>query len=104
MKRLPVCLREEAVTDLQEIAAYIADKSGSRKTALGFIRRIKARCLGIGEIPNGSPLREDLGPGIRLAAFERSAVIAYQVLPNSVEVVNIFYGGRDYETLMRVDP
>jgi toxin ParE1/3/4 len=101
MKRLPVRLREEAIADLQEMATYIAEKSASRKTALGFVRRIKQRCLAIGDAPNGSPLREDLGTGVRTAPFERSAVIVYRVLPECVEIVNIFYGGRDYGAIMR---
>lgn len=32
--------------------------------------------------------------------FERSTVIAYRV-GRTVEIVNVFYGGRDYETLYR---
>ena len=99
MMHLPVQLREDAIADLQEIASFIAKSGGSQKTALAFISRIKAKCLKIGAIPNGSPLREDLGPGIRLAVFERSAVIAYRVFPENVEIINVFYGGRDYEAL-----
>lgn len=32
--------------------------------------------------------------------FERSTVIAYRV-GKTVEIVNVFYGGRDYEALYR---
>jgi toxin ParE1/3/4 len=38
---------------------------------------------------------------LRTVPFEHSAVIAYIVDDNFVRIVNIFYGGRDYETLMR---
>ncbi|WP_363215994.1 hypothetical protein [Mesorhizobium sp.] len=40
-------------------------------------------------------------PGLRTVPFEHSTVIAYVVEGDFVRIVNIFYGGRDYETLMR---
>ncbi|RWM92906.1 MAG: type II toxin-antitoxin system RelE/ParE family toxin [Mesorhizobium sp.] len=40
-------------------------------------------------------------PGLRTVPFEHSAIIAYVVEGDLVRIVNIFYGGRDYETLMR---
>lgn len=33
--------------------------------------------------------------------FEHSAVIAYRVEGDRVRVVNVFYGGRDFEALYR---
>ncbi|WP_287248979.1 hypothetical protein [Mesorhizobium sp.] len=33
--------------------------------------------------------------------FEHSAIIAYVVDDDAVRIVNSFYGGRDYEALMR---
>lgn len=35
---------------------------------------------------------------LRTVPFERSAVIAYLV-SDSVEILNVFYGGKDYEAL-----
>lgn len=69
--------------------------------ALGFVDRIRRRCEAIGELPEGYPARPDLGPDIRIAPFERSAVIAYRVIDAAVEIVDMFYGGRDYEAIMR---
>lgn len=42
-------------------------------------------------------------PDIRLRTvpFERSAVIAYVIDQDMVRIVNIFYGGRDFEALLR---
>lgn len=45
--------------------------------------------------------RDDLAPGLRIVPFEHSAVIAYHVA-DAVEIVNTFYGGRNYEALFRV--
>ena len=72
----------------------------SRNVALAFVRRIRARCHKIGDAPKGGRPRDDLQPGLRTVPFERSTVIAYRV-GNTVEIVNVFYGGRDYETLYR---
>ena len=42
---------------------------------------------------------EDLGPGFRLHPFERRAVIIYRVRPEAVEILGIYYGGRDLAAL-----
>ena len=36
-----------------------------------------------------------------MLTFERRAVVAYRVLEQIVEITNIFYGGRDYEAILR---
>ena len=65
------------------------------------MQRIKARCDLIGDAPLGGRSRDDLGPGLRTFAFERSTVIVYQAEPESVTITNVFYGGRDFEVLYR---
>ena len=100
MQRLEVTYRPEAISDLAEIYRYIALQSGSRTIALAYVQRIRARCQKIGDAPNGGRLRNDLAPGLRIIPFERAAIIAYQV-QDTVRIVNIFYGGRDYEALFR---
>ncbi|RVC40895.1 MAG: type II toxin-antitoxin system RelE/ParE family toxin [Mesorhizobium sp.] len=103
IQRLAVVLREEAISDLEAIAAYVLDSSRSETTANGFIDRIKDRCLSIGNAPRGGRSRDDIVPGLRTVPFEHSAVIAYVIEDDFVHIVRIFYGGRDYETLMRGD-
>ncbi|MCB1384329.1 MAG: type II toxin-antitoxin system RelE/ParE family toxin [Nitratireductor sp.] len=101
MKRLPVFLLESAIADLDQIAAYIAEASQSVHTALEFVERIEARCARIADAPLGGAAREDLQPGIRMVPFEGRAIILYRATSERVEVVNVFYGGRDYEAVMR---
>ena len=36
-----------------------------------------------------------------MVPFEHSAVIVYVIADDLVHIVSIFYGGRDYEALMR---
>ena len=39
-----------------------------------------------------------------LAPFEPSAVIVYMIENDVDRIVNVFYGGRDYETMYRNAP
>ncbi|MBZ9855888.1 type II toxin-antitoxin system RelE/ParE family toxin [Mesorhizobium sp. CA13] len=101
IQRLAVILNEEALADLNSIASYILDQSGSEHVAIQFVDRIKVRCQNIGNAPRGGRLHDDIVPGLRTVPFEHSAVIAYIIESDIIRIVNIFYGGRDYETLMR---
>lgn len=100
MHRIKVTYRPEAIADLKGIYRTIALASQSHRVASGFVGRITARCRKIGDAPHGGRLRNDLEEGLRTVPFERSAVIAYRV-GEAVEILNVFYGGRDYEALYR---
>ncbi len=103
IQRLAVVLSEAAIADLEAIAAYILESGGSESVANGFIDRIRERCQSIGNAPRGGRLREGIMQGLRTVPFEHSAVIAYVIEGDSVFIVNVFYGGRDFEALMRGD-
>lgn len=101
IQRLAVVLSENAIADLETIGAYILENSGSENIANGFLDRIKARCESIGNAPRGGRSRDKILPGLRAVPFEHSAVIAYVIEGDIIRIINIFYGGRDYEALMR---
>ncbi|MCZ8544802.1 type II toxin-antitoxin system RelE/ParE family toxin [Mesorhizobium qingshengii] len=101
IRRLEVEYRESASDDLANIFTHIAEATGSSDVALRFVLRIEDRCQSIGNAPRGGRSRDHIVPGLRTVPFEHSAVIAYIVEDDLVRIVNIFYGGRDYETLMR---
>ncbi|MDX8523813.1 type II toxin-antitoxin system RelE/ParE family toxin [Mesorhizobium sp. MSK_1335] len=101
IQRLAVVLSEAAIADLEAVAAYILESGGSESVANGFIDRIRERCQSIGNAPRGGRLREDMMQGLRTVPFEHSAVIAYVIEGDTVFIVNVFYGGRDLEALMR---
>lgn len=96
MRQLPVLYREQASADLDDIFVYLVELGASIDTAEAFVSRIQARCESIGNAPHGSPLRPDFGPGIRMASFERTAVIFYYPSAKAVEIARVFYGGRNY--------
>lgn len=101
MKRLAVALTEEAIADIDFIAAYVADSSSSLSTARRYVDRIYARCSKIGDVPRGGRPRDDLLPGLRTVPFERSAIICYLVEENRVLITSVFHAGRDFEALLR---
>lgn len=79
---------------------WIASESGHPPTAEKFIGRIYDACETLGEFPLKGRARDDLKQGVWTLPFERIAVITYRVLPDEVEVLNIFYGGRDWEAIV----
>ncbi|WP_245430242.1 type II toxin-antitoxin system RelE/ParE family toxin [Rhizobium tropici] len=86
--------------NLLEIAANVFELSQNIRTAEGYIGRIYARCEKIGDAPFGGVARDDLGTGIRMAVLEKSVVILYTVAENTGLDHHIFFGSRDYATLV----
>jgi toxin ParE1/3/4 len=101
MRRFRITYRPDAVADLEELFRYLVRRGAAAPVARRFVGRVRDRCRRICEAPLGGSPRDDLAPGIRIAPFERRAVIAYLVTGDRVEIVNIFYGGRDYEAIYR---
>ena len=90
-------MRAHASQNIKDIFDWIASESGYPQIAERFIGRIYDACESLGEFPLKGPARNDLKKDVRILPFERVAVIAYRILDNEVEVLNIFYAGRDYE-------
>lgn len=96
MRRLPVRISESAIDDLWQIGRFLHQNGAGRSVIDRFVERIEQKCHSIGDAPEGYPLREDIGPGLRAVPFEHSALITYRLAQDAVEIVNVFYGGRDY--------
>lgn len=100
MEQYPVHYRASALDDLKDIFGFVLDRSQSRIVAEGFVGRIMDRCDAIGHAPLGGVARPEFGDGMRMVPFEKTAVIFYRVQRKRIEIVSIFYGGRDYSTLV----
>jgi toxin ParE1/3/4 len=101
MKRLKVAYRAEADADLLQIYRWVYEVSLSPEVAQRFLDRLIERCGRIGDALHGGRPRDDLEPGLRTVPFEHSAVIADRVEADRVRVINVSYGGRDFEALYR---
>jgi toxin ParE1/3/4 len=79
---------------------YITTHSGEER-ADGYISRIVGFCNGLTTFPLRGAQRDDIFPGLRVTGFERRINIAFLVTADAVIIEGIFYGGRDYESVLR---
>jgi hypothetical protein len=65
------------------------------------LSRIEQYCLGFSLAPERGSRRDDLGRGIRIVGFERSATIMFQVdiRLREVTILGVYYRGRNIEPL-----
>jgi toxin ParE1/3/4 len=89
-----------AEDDLLRLYDYIAERAG-RKIAGDYIARLESACMSLRNAPVRGAARDDIAPGLRIIGFERRAAIAFRVMRSEVVIVRIFYGGRDYERILR---
>jgi toxin ParE1/3/4 len=95
-----ISFRPQAEADLFDLYRYIAAQSG-HQVAGQYIDRIETACLALERFPERGTRRDDIRPGLRTVGFERSATIAFRVVRREVVIVRVFYGGRDFERIMR---
>lgn len=85
---------------LTEVFRWIADASGFPDRAESFVVSILDFCDELGEMPLVGTARDDLRPGLRVIGFRRRAVVAFAVHDATVEILGVYYGGRDYESII----
>ncbi len=88
-----------AEEDLAGTHRYIAINDRAR--ADRFLQDIEDRCRSLVDFPQQGRARNDLGPGYRVLFFARRAVVVYRLTEERIEVLRVFYGGRDYEKIIK---
>jgi toxin ParE1/3/4 len=86
--------------DLLDIGDYIA--KDSRANARRFVTKLMDQCKRIGRAPLGHVSREDLAPGLRMAALDRY-VIFFSVLDGIVRIERVLHGARNLPLVHRQD-
>ena len=86
--------------DLIDIGDYIA--RDSLANARRFVARLMDRCRRIGAAPLSYPGREDLAPGLRMAALGRY-VIFFRVLDDMVRIERVLHGARNLPVMLAPD-
>lgn len=92
---------DEARRDLLAIGDYIARDSPLR--ARNFVQQLRAKALQLRDMPHAFPLV--LGyekPGLR-RFIHRDYVILYRTTSDTVFVVHIVHGARDYAALLSLE-
>ncbi|WP_066819556.1 type II toxin-antitoxin system RelE/ParE family toxin [Sphingomonas mali] len=92
----------EARDQLDHLHSYIASAADA-EIAMRFADGILDHIATLSEFPERGTPRDDLRPGMRTLAWRRRVTIAFVVEERDVVVIGIFYGGRDFETLLRED-
>lgn len=101
MKTYTVVFAPEAEDDLVELYEYVAEH-GSPTIAARYTEALVEYCEGLGNFAHRGTRRDDIRPGLRITNYKHSAVIAFEVNEsrNSVAILGVYYGGRDYESAL----
>ncbi len=86
--------------DLLDIGDYIA--KGDRANARRFIGKLMEQCKRIGNAPLGYAGREDLAPGLRMAALGRY-VVFFRVIDSAVRIERGLHGARNLPAVLESD-
>ncbi|MGK2912048.1 MAG: type II toxin-antitoxin system RelE/ParE family toxin [Sphingobium sp.] len=93
-----VHLSAEAEHDLEAIGDFIARDNPAR--ALSFVRELRARCLGLGDMPERFPLV----PRYEAAGVRRCAhgnyLIFYRAEADKVVIIHVLNGAQDYASIL----
>ena len=102
MKTYSVYFMPAAIKDLENIYEYIAKQSGFPERAWGYMEKLKLKSQELERFPIRGRQRNDLMDGLRVYPLDRRTVAAFLVdeTKQTVCILNIFYGGRDYEALL----
>lgn len=102
MKTYSVYLLPDAIKDLENIYEYITEQSGFPERAWAYIERLRTKCQDLETAPQRGQQRSDLMESLRICPLDKKAVAAFVIDENEqvVSILNIFYGGRNYETIM----
>ncbi len=96
-----VLFAPEAEEDLVELFRYIAGEA-SPDIARRYTDAIVAHCEGFREFPLRAVRRDDIRPGLHITHYKSRAIIAFAVDGQQVSILGVFYGGRDYESALRM--
>lgn len=95
---MKVVFSDQALTDLIEIAIYIAQDNPAR--AMSFVDELEQKCLAIGNFPTGFPVVS----GFESAGYRRRVagnfVIFYRIAEHMIFIVRIMRGARDYAAIL----
>jgi toxin ParE1/3/4 len=97
-----IVLTPEARDHIDALHTYIAAAAGAPIATL-FTDGILDHIATLAEFPERGTPRHDLRPGLRTIAWKRRVTIAFMVEERDVVVIGVFYGGRNFETLLTKD-
>lgn len=97
-----VIFSPEAEEQLVTLYHYIAD-AASPDIAARFTDAIVTHCEGLRTFPHRGSQRDDIRPGLRVTNYRKRVVIAFAVDAELISIIGVFYGGQDYEAMLKDD-
>ena len=97
-----VVFTPEAEEHLAAIYRYIAAVA-SAEIAERYTSAIVSYCEGLKNFPHRGTRRDEVRPGLRITNYQKRAVIASGVDAERVFIIGVFYGGQEYEAVLRSD-
>ncbi len=92
----------EARDQLRALYRYI-EKEASPSIAQRFTSAIADHCEKLREFPHRAVRRDDIRLGLHITNYQGRVVIAFAIGEREVSIIGIFYGGRDYASLLQSD-
>ncbi|MBO9538531.1 type II toxin-antitoxin system RelE/ParE family toxin [Herbaspirillum sp.] len=97
-----VVFSPETLEQLAELYRYIAE-AASPDVAAQYTEALVSHCESLSTLPLRGTQRDDVRPGLRMTNYKKRTVIAFDVDAEVVSIIGIFYGGQNYETILRDD-
>ena len=97
-----IAFTPEAEEQLAALYRYIATEASPR-IALRYAEAIVSYCESLRTFPYRGHQRDDIRPGLRITNYSKRTVIAFAVEAELVAIIGVFYGGQDYEAILRDD-
>ena len=102
MKRYTVVFTPRAERQLNALYVRIADDKG-QATADNYVDGIVADCRSLSIFPERGTKHDEIRPNLRTKGHARRVTIAFSVNDSTETVVihGVFYGGQEFEQLLR---
>lgn len=97
-----VVFSPETLEQLAELYRYIAE-AASPDVAAQYTEALVSYCESLHALPLRGTQRDDVRPGLRITNYKKRTIIAFDVDAEVVSIIGIFYGGQNYETILRDD-
>lgn len=95
--------KPEVFFDYVSITTHVERWTDDRALADRTVDAIRGFIRSLGALPHRGTLRDDLRPGLHIAPFKKRTAVAFVVddAARTVTVLRVFYGGQDYEAVLR---
>ena len=97
-----VVFTPEAEEQLDELYRYIAE-AAYPETAERYVDALITFCEELDLYPMRGGARDDIRPGLRTISYRKRTVIAFATIGDTLAILGVFHGGRDYESALRDD-